>query len=266
MEVLTDNELIFEGNHSLIYRKDEPEGIVTVKLLKDLTPPAQQLAQFNNEFEITRDLQISGIRRAIRREVVDQRSALVLEYFEGEPVRKVFRKKGWQLERFLRVAIQAAETLGQIHRSQIIHKDISGNNILVNPQTDELCIIDFGISSRLDEQFEPLSALRDMEGTLPYIAPEQTGRMNRTVDYRADLYSLGVTFYEMLTGHLPFVSDDPVQLVHYHLAQRPKPPHVIAPNVPEMISKIVLRLMEKNAEDRYQSAFGLKTDLERCLN
>lgn len=269
MEVLNEEqELIFEGNHSLIYRKQESDtqGFVTVKLLKEVTPPAQQLAQFNNEYEITHQLDIPGIRRALRRDVMDQRSALVLEYFEGEPVRKAFRRKGWELNRFLRVAIQAAETLGQIHRSQIIHKDISGNNLLVNPDTDELCIIDFGISSLLDEQYEPINALRDMEGTLPYIAPEQTGRMNRSVDYRADLYSLGVTFYEMLTGQLPFVSQDPVKLVHYHLAQRPKPPHQVVPEVPEMLSHIVLRLMEKNAEDRYQSAFGLKADLEKCLN
>ncbi len=269
IEALEDErELIFEGDHSLIYRQREPKNgkLITVKLLKEIVPPAQQLAQFNNEFEMTSQLAIPGIRRALRREIIDQRSALVLEYFEGEPVRKIFRRKNYALERFLRVAIQAAETLGHIHRSQIIHKDISGNNLLLNPETDELCIIDFGISSPLDEQFEPIQALHDLEGTLPYIAPEQTGRMNRSVDYRADLYSLGVTFYEMLTGQLPFISDDPVQMVHYHLAQRPTPPHKLAPEVPEMLSRIVLRLMEKNAEDRYQSAFGLKADLERCLH
>ncbi len=152
-----------------------------------------------------------------------------------------------------------------VHQQQIIHKDINPSNLVLNPNTQELKLIDFGISTQLSRENPTFRNPNLLEGTLLYIAPEQTGRMNRSVDYRSDFYSLGATFYELLTGRVPFPSDDPLALVHSHIAQQPIPPHQINPEIPEAISHIILKLMSKNAEDRYQSAYGLKRDLEECL-
>jgi predicted ATPase/serine phosphatase RsbU (regulator of sigma subunit) len=165
---------------------------------------------------------------------------------------------------FLSLAIQITEALGNIHAANIIHKDINPANIVWNQETNQLKIIDFGIASRLPRENPTLKNPEQLEGTLAYISPEQTGRMNRSLDYRTDLYSLGVTFYELLTGKVPFESDNALELVHCHIAKTPKPVCEINPNIPSLISDIVMKLMAKNVEDRYQSAFGVKADLEEC--
>ncbi|HEY9302029.1 MAG TPA: AAA family ATPase, partial [Phormidium sp.] len=153
----------------------------------------------------------------------------------------------------------------QIHKANIIHKDINPSNIVYNPQTKQLKIIDFGISTQLTRETPILKNPNVLEGTLAYISPEQTGRMNRALDYRTDFYSLGVTFYELLTGKLPFETEDALELVHCHIARQPVPPHEIEPQIPLIVSQIVSKLMAKNAENRYQTAWGIKQDLERCL-
>ena len=137
-------------------------------------------------------------------------------------------------------------------------------NVLVNLETGTVKLIDFGISSKVELHAHHLGNPARLEGTLAYISPEQTGRMNRVVDYRTDFYSLGVSFYEMLTGALPFPSCDPMELVHSHIARTPEPPHRVRPDVPEALSALVLRLMAKDADQRYQSAQGLLADLEEC--
>ncbi|WP_228013199.1 protein kinase domain-containing protein, partial [Nostoc edaphicum] len=157
-----------------------------------------------------------------------------------------------------------------LYRHRIIHKDIKPANILINPETKQVKLIDFSIASLLPQETQTLISPNVLEGTLAYISPEQTGRMNRGIDYRTDFYSLGVTFYELLTGKLPFQSDDPMELVHSHIAKQP--PSVISyqlsvssTEIPQVLSDIVMKLMAKNADDRYQSALGLKFDLETCL-
>ncbi|WP_143857179.1 ATP-binding protein, partial [Nostoc sp. 'Peltigera membranacea cyanobiont' 213] len=162
-------------------------------------------------------------------------------------------------------AIALCNTLDILYRERIIHKDIKPANILINPQTKQVKLIDFSIASLLPRETQSLINPNVLEGTLAYISPEQTGRMNRGIDYRTDFYSLGVTFYELLTGVLPFPSNEPMELVHCHLAKTAPLVHEINPQIPPVLSEIVSKLMAKNAEDRYQSALGLKFDLEKCL-
>ncbi|MCA1992140.1 MAG: AAA family ATPase, partial [Coleofasciculus sp. S288] len=168
------------------------------------------------------------------------------------------------LSEFLNIAIQIAETLKGLYSYRIIHKDIKPHNILINPETKQIKLIDFSISSLLPRENQEIQNPNLLEGTLAYMSPEQTGRMNRGIDYRSDFYSLGVTFYELLTGQLPFQSNDAMELVHCHIAKIPTPPIEVNPSIPQSLNDIVLKLMAKTAEERYQSAVGIKHDLEQC--
>jgi hypothetical protein len=168
------------------------------------------------------------------------------------------------LEEGLRLAARLASIVGDVHAAQIIHKDINPHNIVYNPQTGVAKLIDFDIATQLRSEGARFSAAAGLEGTLAYIAPEQTGRMNRALDYRADLYSLGITIYELLTGVLPHDSGDPLEIVHFHIAGALTPPHVCDPQVPRVVSDIVAKLLAKAPEDRYQSAIGAAHDLAVC--
>lgn len=270
MVAIEDYEIIeqlHESANSKIYRgrRVADGALIAIKILQSDFPTPQQLAQFNNEYEFTRKLKINGIRRAIEVTEIEYKPALLLEYVSGKTLKQAFVERDCSIIDFLKVAAQIAQTLGEIHQQDIIHKDINANNILFESEQQQIKIIDFGLASRIKLKSYHLGNPGKLEGTLAYISPEQTGRMNRVVDYRTDLYSLGVTFYEILTGRLPFISDDPLEMVHAHIARSPLPPHHLQPGIPEIISKIVLKLLAKNAEDRYQSAFGLKYDLEQCL-
>ena len=164
----------------------------------------------------------------------------------------------------LAIALQLVDALAHIHDAGVIHKDIKSENIVYDPTTHNVCISDFGLASRIVRETQALTSPNVMEGTLQYISPEQTGRMNRPIDYRTDFYSLGVTFYEMLTQQLPFTATDSMELIHSHLARQPLAPHELRAEVPRALSRIVMKMMAKNAENRYQSASGLRHDLERC--
>jgi predicted ATPase/class 3 adenylate cyclase len=265
--MLTPSEtLLYESAHSLIYRL--PPGAfpspAILKILKADYPPPERLARFNNELELTKDLAGEGFRRAYERRKSDGRHGLVLEYVEARTLREAFVGGMQPLATFLDVAIKIAEVLRQVHDAGIVHKDVNPGNILVNLETGTVKLIDFGISTKVELHAHHLGNPARLEGTLAYISPEQTGRMNRIVDYRTDFYSLGVTFYEMLTGALPFSSPEPMELVHSHIARTPEPPHRVRPGVPEVLSTLVGRLMAKDADDRYQSAYGLQADLEEC--
>jgi len=180
-----------------------------------------------------------------------------LEELLGEP---------FATRRFLELAIPIASALADVHAQGVIHKDVKPQNILVDEPARRVWLTGFAVASRIPGARQVPKNPALIEGTLPYMAPEQTGRMNRGVDRRADLYALGITFYRMLTGRHPFTAHDPLEWVHCHLARLPVPASEVLPSVPPMLSSIVTKLLEKAAEDRYQSAAGLRLDLERCLD
>src|SRR5262249_11712870 len=169
----------------------------------------------------------------------------------------------WRCERWLAVALSAA--LCRLHERGFIHKDIKPANVLINSATDQVWLTGFGIASRLPRERQAPEPPEFLEGTLAYMAPEQTGRMNRSIDSRSDLYSLGVTLYQMLTGTLPFTASDPMEWVHCHVAKKPVPPSGRLGNVPAPVSAIIMKLLAKAAEERYQTAAGVESDLRRCV-
>jgi hypothetical protein len=170
------------------------------------------------------------------------------------------------LMRFLPLAVRIAAAVEHIHGRGLVHRDLRPENLFVVPATGDVRIANFGMASSLPMELAGPRSVRLLEGSLPYISPEQTGRMNRPVDRRSDLYSLGVSFYQLVTGRLPFAAEDLLGWVHCHLARIPVPPAEIVPSLPEIVSNIVLKLLAKPPEDRYQSAAGLRHDLERCLH
>ena len=170
------------------------------------------------------------------------------------------------MPQFLGLAVGLATALGGVHKSNLIHKDVKPSNILVNSATGEVRLTGFGIASRLRREHQTPEPPEFIAGTLPYMAPEQTGRMNRSIDSRSDLYALGVTLYEMLTGCLPFAASDPIEWVHSHIARHPLAPHQRLNSVPACVSGIVMKLLAKTPEERYQTASGVESDLRRCLD
>jgi predicted ATPase/class 3 adenylate cyclase/tRNA A-37 threonylcarbamoyl transferase component Bud32 len=260
-------ENIYEGDNTLIFRAlDGQSGQrVLIKALQAEYPPLDDIVRTKREYEIAQRVEWDGVVRPLALEPYKNGYALVLEDFGGESLQQYLSYARMDTFAFLEVAIALAETLGRMHQKNIIHKDIKPHNIIVNVPQGVVKITDFGIASLLSSERQEMLNPHQLEGTLPYMSPEQTGRMNRMIDYRTDFYSLGVTFYEMLTGQLPFPTNDPVEVIHSHIAKQPVAPSEIAPAVPRAISQIVLRCLAKNAEDRYQSAYGLKSDLETCL-
>ena len=259
--------LLYESVNSLIYRaiREADNQPIILKLLKDSYPTPQELVRYRTEYRITRALKEAGVVQVYDLQKYRNTLVMFLEDFGGESLKILMQQRKFSLKEFLQIAIATTETLGQIHDANIIHKDINPSNIVYNPKTEQLKIIDFGISTQLSRETPTLKNPGILEGTLAYISPEQTGRMNRTLDYRADFYSLGVTFYELLTGKLPFETEDALELVHCHIARQPVTPQEIKPEIPLIISQIVIKLMAKNAENRYQTVLGLKRDLENCL-
>ncbi|KYC40505.1 serine/threonine protein kinase [Scytonema hofmannii PCC 7110] len=264
------SEQLYNGSRTLVYRgyRQADSLPVVVKLLKNPYPSFSELVQFHNQYTIAKKLNSPLIIQTYSLEPHQNGYALVMEDFGGISLKDYFTcvetLQTKSLEEFLLLAIAMSKALDLLYRNNIIHKDIKPSNILINPETQQVKLIDFSIASLLPRETQTLISTNILEGTLAYISPEQTGRMNRLIDYRSDFYSLGVTFYELLTGELPFDSNDPMELVHCHIARSPRLVHEINPQIPSVISEIVSKLMAKNAEDRYQSALGLKYDLETC--
>ncbi|MDZ8184058.1 MAG: AAA family ATPase [Nostoc sp. ChiSLP02] len=259
---------IHESVNSRVYRGiHEPDGLpVIFKVLKKEYPTPEEITRYKLEYEITRSLSLAGTIQAYSFQQYQNTFVLLLEDFGGESLTKIITTRRFTLTEFLKLAIQITQSLSEIHSANIIHKDINPSNIVFNPETQQLKIIDFGISTDLSRETLTIKSPKVLEGTLAYISPEQTGRMNRSLDYRTDFYCLGATFYQLLTNRLPFESNDALELIHYHLALEPVAPHLIDLRVPVMVSEIVMKLLAKTAEERYQSAWGIKTDLEKCLN
>ena len=189
---------------------------------------------------------------------------LVLEDQGGEPLGRLLGAP-MEVGRFLHLAIGITVALGKVHQAGLVHKDVKPANILVNRAGGEVRLTGFGIASRLPRERQPPEPPETIAGTLAYMAPEQTGRMNRSVDSRSDLYTLGIIFYEMLTGAMPFTAADPMEWVHCHIARQPVPPDARIASIPKPLSEIVLKLLTKTADERYQTAAGLAADLQHCL-
>ncbi|MEG3899911.1 serine/threonine-protein kinase PknK [Microcoleus sp. SVA1_B6] len=275
-------ETVYSGSRTVVYRalRTKERLPVVIKLLKNEYPTFSELVQFRNQYTISKNLHQPGIIQTYSLEPYQNGYALVMEDFGGISLKEWVMSGNLQsLHEFLAIAIALCNSLDILYRERIVHKDIKPSNILINPETKQVKLIDFSIASLLPRETQTLVNPNVLEGTLAYISPEQTGRMNRGIDYRTDFYSLGVTFYELLTGELPFPATDPMELIHSHIAKQPekiknkktkvkgeKSGEITRKEIPPVISAIVMKLMAKNAEDRYQSALGLKFDLEKCLH
>ncbi|WP_392532884.1 AAA family ATPase [Nostoc sp. C117] len=277
-------EQIYSGSKTLVYRaiRKQDQKIVVIKLMRNEYPTIHEIAQFRNQYTITKNLNLKGIVKPLSLENYRNAYALVMEDFSGISLKDWGKRKEkdiFSLSEFFQIAIQIVSALEELHRDRIIHKDIKPANILINPSTLEVKLIDFSIATLLPREIQFLTNPNVLEGTLAYISPEQTGRMNRGIDYRSDFYSLGVTFFEILTGQLPFTSTDPMELIHSHIAKQPDKFKIQndirglangaltkfkTEEISQVICNIVMKLMAKNAEDRYQSAHGLKHDLDIC--
>ena len=260
-------EPLREGADFTLYRGRQhghPSPILAVALAEE-QPSPQSLRRIEHEFSLASELDPAWAAKPLAITRHEGRSILILTDPGGEPLDLVLERQDQPLDlaRVLRIAIGLAKALGQVHRQGFIHKDIKPGNILVDDASN-VWLTGFGIASQLPRESQAPAPPEIIAGTLAYMAPEQTGRMNRSIDTRSDLYSLGVTLYQMLTGALPFVAADPVEWVHCHIARQPPPPADCAA-VPEPLSSLTMKLLAKNAEERYQTASGLEADLRQCL-
>lgn len=251
-----ETTLLHQGTHSLVVLDVQKQQIIK-KLSSDI-PSESELQKFKKEYDILEEVEILGVRKVLAYE----QGEIILEYVAGNSLKSFFKDRPFKLSERLEIFQQIAKILAKVHQTGIIHKDINPSNILIT-ENKLVYLIDFGIASKFTLRQPNLGNPEKLEGTLHYISPEQTGRMNRSVDYRTDLYALGATFYELLTGQVPFEEKEAIDLVHAHLAKKPQNPTELNENIPPQISEIILKLLEKNPEDRYQSALGLAKDLEK---
>ena len=225
----------------------ERKRVLTVLLASDRPPPLA-LERLAHEYELRNELDGAWAARPLEFVREDGRAMLVLEDAGGEPLARLLGQS-MEIGVFLRLAIGIAAALGKAHQAGLVHKDLKPGNILVNCADGAARLTGFGIATRLPRERQIVAPPETIAGTLAYMAPEQTGRMNRSIDSRSDLYSLGVVFYQMLTGTLPFTASDPMEWVHCHVARRPAPPEDRVATVPPPISKIVMKLLAKAAEE-----------------
>ncbi len=258
---------IYSSANSLVYRaiRELDEKPVIIKMLREDYPTPEELLRYQQEYEITKNLNIEGVIKVYGLEKYHNTLIMFVEDFGAESVINLLETRKLTLIEIMELAIKSIEILGKIHEKNVIHKDINPSNIVYNLKNKQLKIIDFSISTVLSQEKTTWKNPDFLEGTLAYISPEQTGRMNRDVDYRTDFYSFGVTLYQLLTKKLPFKTEDVLDLVHSHLAKQPLSPDKINPKISAIISKIVLKLLAKIPEERYQSAWGIKADLEKAL-
>ena len=260
--------IVHESGPKIIYRAVSAAGDeIILKTLRAEYPRKEDAAEIRREFRILSQLRIPGVIRA--RSLVPYAAgnvAMEMEPF-GRSLADIIAERQrtpLPLPIVLPLVIKLARTLGEVHEQDLIHKNVVPRNVLVDLGTGDVRLIDFGICSELSHERQSARLAPRLEGSLPYLAPEQTGRTGRDVDYRADYYSFGVMLFELLTGTLPFTARDPLEWVHRHISQKPPAAHEVNPDVPPSLSAIVSKLMSKSAEDRYQSTYGLISDLERC--
>lgn len=263
----TFSEKIYESQESIVYRgvRKEDSLPVIIKILNQEFPSEELLFSFKREYEMAK--KVSGEDTLLVYDLVKYNNSLgiVMEDIDGITLSDVIHSLVISLAEKLTLSIKIADILSLIHSKNIIHKNINPSNIIWNRNTNRLEIIDFGLAVELKREMTHKMDQGMLEGTPSYSSPEQTGKINQPIDNRSDLYSLGVTLYELFTGQLPFASTDDDEIIYGHIAKKPEPPHLIKKNIPEMISIILLKLLAKDPEERYQKASGVKKDLEVCL-
>src|SRR6201981_3491209 len=235
-------------------------GLAPILLVAAVESSPGCVERLELEYALKSELDADWAARPVALTRHDERMTLVLEDPGGTPLDRLLGRP-LDVSHFLRIAIPLAGALRQVHERGLIHKDIKPANILVDAASGGVWLTGFGLASRLAREHQVPAPPEVIAGTLAYMAPEQTGRMNRSVDSRSGLYALGVTFYEMLTGQLPFTAADPMEWVHCHIARRPVPPNEQGAGVPAPLSAIVMKLLAKTAEDLYQTAAGVEADL-----
>ncbi len=259
--------MIKKDEKTALYRAERSHDhkLVIFKTLLAPHPNVTDLRSLQDEYELLCRLPSNDVPRPLELIQNGEQAALILEDSGDVLLSGLIHKKPLNIKEFLELAIILTRTIGDLHERGIIHKDIKPNNILVNLERHTARLIDFDLVMLLPRQTQGVTNPDLLEGSLAYMSPEQTGRMNRSIDYRTDFYSLGITFYEMLVSRLPFKAPDALGMVHAHIAKKPIPLSQLNPHIPEMLDAIVLKLMSKIPEERYQSAHGLKADLEKCL-
>jgi PAS domain S-box-containing protein len=263
----TTKDIIYQGNSIISIEKlPDYSHPVVIKKPSKRHSSRRNILSLEKEYEMTRVLaDVGGVRKAFEQKTINDQPVLVLEYIDGETLRGFTAEKTIDLRSRLEIAVDLARILAKIHDHNLMHLDVNSKNILINKTQHAVCFIDLGSASYIAANGVLKVRSDQMLGTLPYISPEQTGRINRAVDERSDLYSLGVVLYELMTGQLPFDSKEPLELIHHHIARVPTSPSEVSSGIPEVLSAIILKLLSKNAEDRYQSAAGVQADLEQCL-
>lgn len=249
---------LYEGKQTLLLRaiRTTDQAQVVIKYLKPEFSTLTSMQQLTTEYERQKDIKSPHVVKTLELLTLPNSIALVMEDYPYPSLQEILKQK-LELETKLKIACNIAKALGEIHHEQVIHKDIKPQNILVDINSHDIKIIDFGISSLLGRELQQLVPPEALEGTLPYMSPEQTGRINRPLDYRSDIYSLGATLYHFFTGQPPFEESSPLNYIHAHIAKSPPVPI----KVPANLGRILLKCLSKTAEERYHSAFGLMADL-----
>ncbi len=259
-----DAELLFDASPTRVVRTRAADGRPVVINSRSAADDAG-IANLAHEFRIAQALMGTNVIKAYALDSDASASFMVLEDFGGQSLDRIIGERRLTLGEVLSIGVQIAAGLADIHAADVIHKDITPENIVYNAATGVAKIIDFGISTQLTREQAEMTSPTLLEGSLRYLSPEQTGRMNRAIDYRTDLYSLGATLYELLTGHPLFDVQEPIEWLHCHIARQPRAPHDLDPEIPRTLSDIVMKLLAKSADERYRSARGVRADLARCL-